>query len=264
MQDWDICIILDGCRYDVFESYSHLDGKLRSRNSLASSTVDFLKSNFTGKDLSDTVYVTANPQLYRYRDEIETNLHDIIHIWKDDGWDEELGTVLPETVTEYAIDAAARYPKKKIIVHYMQPHYPFIQNNNEFGRDHLLEEDPDEPNPWYKILYGELNVSKQNLWDAYARNLELALPHVNELISKTEGKSVVTADHGNMFGERSFPIPIPEWGHPHGIFTKELVKVPWLIIDDESRRDIISEEGDKLADIDTDVDDRLRQLGYRS
>ncbi|WP_199243376.1 alkaline phosphatase family protein [Halopenitus persicus] len=188
----------------------------------------------------------------------------MVHIWEDDGWDEKSGTVLPETVTKYAIEAAETYPKKRLVVHYMQPHYPFVYGDAEFGRDHLQKRDPDEANPWYKKLYGELDITRDRLWTAYVENLKGALPHVKKFLSQTKGRTIVTADHGNMFGEQSFPIPIREWGHPHTTFTEELVKVPWLVVEDGSRREIVPEESNASPDVDSNVSDRLQQLGYRS
>src|SRR6056297_1717045 len=70
-EDWDNFVILDACRYDIFRNQSELPGHLESRTSKGSSTVEFLKANFDGRDLRDTVYVTANPQLYWKRDIIE-------------------------------------------------------------------------------------------------------------------------------------------------------------------------------------------------
>jgi len=262
-EDWDTLIILDACRYDAFEIHSNIPGNLESRQSRASSTIDFLKANFGGRDLTDTVYVTANPQLYRHRDQIDTSLHNVVHVWEDEGWDEEYRTVLPETVTDYAIGAAKKYENKRIIVHYMQPHYPFIHDEIRFGDEHLRETKPDEPNPWYMKLYGELNIPADKLWEAYIANLKKVLPCVERLLDKISGKSVITADHGNMFGERSFPIPIREWGHPHTTYTEELVKIPWLIIDSCDRRKILYGEKLKSTSINSDASERLQQLGYR-
>lgn len=122
--DWDNCMILDGCRYDDFADRVHLPGTLEQRQSLASSTPEFLRANLDGRDLRDTVYVTANPTL-RQIGEINTTFHAVVDVWNTD-WDSDLCTVPPAPVTDRAIDAAKRYPNKRLIVHYLQPHYPFI------------------------------------------------------------------------------------------------------------------------------------------
>lgn len=262
-EDWDNLLLLDACRYDIFEEMHSFQGRLECRTSQASETVGFLKSNFDGRDLRDTVYVTANPQLYRHRDSIESNLHKVIHVWGKDGWDGELGTVRPETTTKYAIQAAQHYDDKRIIVHYIQPHYPFLTTDVTFDKGHL-ESDEDEPNLWYRKMYGELDIGADELWNLYANTLERTLPHVERLLKSLHGKSIVTADHGNMFGERSFPIPIREWGHPHTTFTEELVEVPWLVVEDNERREIVAEKTIVSSDVSSDVSDRLQQLGYRS
>jgi hypothetical protein len=68
-----------------------------------------------------------------------------------------------------------------------------------------------------------------------------------------------------MVGERSSPIPIKEWGHPHGIYTPELVNVPWLVNETDDRRSIsesppITQESDVTQDV---VQKRLESLGYK-
>ena len=261
-EDWDNLVILDACRYDMFARRSSLPGRLERRRSRGSSTIEFLQANFDGRDLQDTVYVTANPQLYRNSKSIQAYFHDVIHIWREEGWDEEYGTVLPETVTEYAERAARDYPNKRLVVHYMQPHYPFIESKTKFDKGHLT--DTEGENVWNQLLRGILDVDRDEIWRIYEENLDRALPHVEELMEELDGKTVVTADHGNMVGERSFPVPITEWGHPRGIYTDELVTVPWLEFESGPRREIRAEEPtSQSVEVDDDiVADRLQDLGY--
>jgi hypothetical protein len=262
-EDWDNLIVLDACRFDAFREVNTLPGQLEHRESMASETVGFLKSNFAGRDLLDTVYVTANPQLYNIYDELGATFHDVIHVWQEDGWDDEYETVLPETTTTYAIDAAKRYPNKRLIVHYLQPHYPFLTDEVQFDKGHL-QADGITPNLWYEKMYGRLEINADRLWDLYIDTLQTVLPSVKHLLDELFGRSVVTADHGNMFGERSFPFPIREWGHPHETFTQELIKVPWLIVEDEERHKITSEPSvSGESEVSSSVSDRLRDLGYQ-
>jgi hypothetical protein len=263
-EDWDTLIILDACRYDMFERISDLPGRLETRISRSSSTPEFLMANFGDSDLLDTVYVTANPQLYRNRHRIDTELHAVIDVWRDEGWDDQYGTVLPETVADTAIDAAEKYPNKRHIIHFMQPHYPFLTDETEFDKGHLGDGDTDEGNVWTKLVEGEIDVDAETVWSLYDDNLRRVLPSVERLLDQLPGKTVVTADHGNMLGERAWPIPIREWGHPRGIYTEELVKVPWLVVDSEDRPTIVAEEVERDdTSVDQDVvAERLRNLGY--
>jgi hypothetical protein len=269
-EDWDNLLILDACRYDMFERYSELPGRLEHRHTRGTDTTEFLTANFGGRDLRDTVYVTANPQLHHNRDEIDAKLYRVIDIWRKEGWNEEHGTVLPETVTEHARRAAREHPNKRLVVHYIQPHYPFIESETEFDKRHLAAQDADgqaegtEENVWGQLMTGALDTSPADIWRPYVANLKRALPHVEELLGELGGRTVVTADHGNMSGERSFPIPIREWGHPRGIYTEQLARVPWLVHDNGPRRDIVAEQPEsRTEDIEEEtVADRLKHLGY--
>lgn len=263
-EDWDNLAILDACRYDMFEQHSDLPGQLEYRYSEGSSTVEFLRANLVGRDLRDTVYVTANPQLYRNRDNLQVNMHKVIDVWKEEGWNEEYHTVLPETVTKYAQDAAERYPDKRLLVHYIQPHYPFIGSQTEFDKGQLVDTDTGERNVWYQLMTGTLDIERDTIWQLYVNNFKYMLPYVDDLLSTLKGKTVITADHGNMVGERAFPFPITEWGHPRGIYTEQLIKVPWLVYQNGSRRSIVAGESSSVtSDVDKDtVRDRLRNLGY--
>lgn len=260
-EDWDNLVILDACRYDMFSERNTIPGVLSSRTSRGSSTNEFLKANFHQRDLTDTVYVTANPVLYR-RNDITVNFHDVWNIWMEDGWDEEHGTVLPERTTNYGKKALQKHPNKRLIIHYIQPHYPFIGTDTDFDKNHLPN--PDRPHFWFQLMTGSLDLQPEVVWEAYNKNLDLVLPHANELIEFLNGKSVVTSDHGNMLGERSTPLPIKEWGHPPGLYTEELVEIPWLELECKERREIVSElppaRSDEVSG--TEVEQRLRDIGY--
>lgn len=262
-EDWDNLLILDACRYDLLEGVD-LPGRLESRRSRGSNTVEFLLGNVDGRDLLDTVYVTANPQLHRNRDRIHARFYDVIDVWLEDGWDDRNHTVLPETTTEYAKRAAATYQDKRLVVHYIQPHYPFLGSDDGIVDRHLFGDGEDAVNVWEQLMTGRSTIEAAEVKRLYTDNLDRTLPHVVELLDTLKGRTIVTADHGNMLGERARPIPIIEWGHPRGIYTDELVEVPWLVIDG-ARRKIT--EGSPIATREREFDDvvkrRLQDLGYR-
>lgn len=259
-EDWDNLIILDACRYDMFEEQHSLPGELESRISRGAATKEFLEANFQNRDLQDTVYVTANPVLHRNRESIQPSLHAWIDVWQEDGWDEECKTVRPETMVEYGLRAAEEYQNKRLILHFIQPHFPFI---GPTGRRHF-ELDSLMCQVWEHIGSDDFDIDDETIWQAFDENLELVLPHVEQLLAELTGKSVVTADHGQLVGERVNPIPVRAYGHPVGIYVDELVKVPWLISQNGARRTITAEESTETrttVDEET-VTDRLEQLGY--
>jgi len=193
--------------------------------------------------------------------DVSKRFYDSSHLWED-YWDTELHTVTPDVVTDQAVEFHDEHPDKRLIVHYVQPHFPFI---GETGREitHAgFAETPGElrdtePKPIFEQLE-DREISKERVWKAYEETLELALPEVKRLLDHIEGKSVVTADHGNAFGEWGF------YGHPGGLYLDCLVKVPWLVVDNSPRKEITDGkiEHDKRDSDSELVKDRLHDLGY--
>lgn len=265
-EDWDNLYILDGCRYDAFRELAPSEGKLSKKISRGSMSWEFMQENFAGERFHDTVYVTANPYAARLEDDV---FHDTIDLL--DEWDPERQTVPPDAVAEALLDANERYPSKRLLGHFMQPHHPFLGETGRklehsgFRTDH--EDEHGDPSVWAVLRYGYRgydDVSEAAVWEAYLENLEIVLEHVEPLVEEISGKSVITSDHGNLIGERLSPIPIREYGHPEGVRAPELIEVPWFEIDSDVRKTIRAEEPREREDADqSTVDDRLKALGYR-
>jgi len=277
-EDWDNLVILDACRFDMFEEVyrSYLeDGTLESRVSVGSTTPEFVEGNFSDEQFHETVYVTANP-IYRHDQRYGTDhrcdFYEIVDVWLDD-WNEELKTVHPADVTQRAIEAHDDFPNKRLIVHYMKPHFPFIgefgqtidHGGIDVGRSVALGNDTsrEEETIWNRIAKGE--VSTKTARRAYTENLELVLEHVSELLNSIGGTTVVTSDHGNFVGEFGWPYPARFYGHPKQLHHPILVKVPWFRKERRQRREIQADVPHEPTDVTSDiVADRLEQLGYRS
>lgn len=120
---------------------------------------------------------------------------------------------------EAALDVHETYANKRLIVHFVQPHEPYIGENamEQFGQPYGMErprklaegeygdlseiDGDDYPTVMRLFRQGELNRS--DVWDAYKENLEIAIPHIQ------------IADHGEMFGKRLW-LPYPQVHWPHG------------------------------------------------
>ena len=266
---WDNLVILDGCRYDTFRSTYRGPGTLTSRISPGSNTPEFLQETFGNRTLDDAVYVTGNPQVQLHAAD---RFHAVEHVWQDE-WDDELETVPPDAMVAATLAAYETYPDKRLISHFVQPHYPFI---GEYGRRHLhdqvglslsreLAADADRPTEhdhiWLRLRRGE--VDESTVRAAYQENLEVALAHVETLLERFAEPTVITSDHGNCFGRRVGPLGMRIWGHPPGVHVPELVRVPWLHIPGTRRKQVRSEATRELATGDTHVaEERLKQLGY--
>jgi hypothetical protein len=265
-EDWDNLIILDACRYDAFEEVLpeyDLPGESGYTYSRGASTMEFLRANLTGQDLSDTVYVTATSMLYRMiviREEIEHNLHAVVDVWEDAIDMGEWG-VRPERMADRVLEVAEQYPEKRIVAHLIQPHIPFI---GEYGRERFSDK-----NIWQLKRRGGLDATDEELWQAYMENLRVAMPSTEHLLRELPGRSVVTADHGQLIGERGFPIPFKEYGHPVGIYCDELVRVPWHVYQNGARKQITAggaepssyDEKDR-GELDEKATEHLKNLGY--
>jgi len=255
--DWDNLIILDAARFDILNEINESD--VDSRYSPGSCSINFMESEFIGRQLHDTVYITANPHVHDIPDSV---FFKVINLLEND-WDPKLKTVRPQSVVKAAISANKKYPNKRLIIHFMQPHFPFIGKNGEKihgGIGKSIEED-DTPHPWFEQMWGKKN-DRDTLLKAYRENHEIVLPYAKSLTNELNGKSIITADHANLIGERGFPIPIRMYGHPRQFPHPNLLKVPWIEVENE-RRKIISEPPIKKESMDNNiVQDRLEALGY--
>lgn len=257
-EDWDNLVILDACRYDVFAKIAapRLPGRLDGRISRGGSTREFVRGNFSGKRAHDTVYASANSWYARLRDEIGAEVFKFVELNGDDYRDPETQTFHPEPVTEGAKSVHDDYPDKRLIVHYVQPHTPFMGPTarkyfTQYGRATLPE------------LVKKPDVTLDRIRAAYEETLETVVPYVSELVTHLDGKTVVTADHGELLGERYWPIPVRGFGHHHGIYREELVKVPWLEVPFEDRKTVRAESPERDEFEASQVDARLRDLGYK-
>jgi|AntRauMinimDraft_4_1070384.scaffolds.fasta_scaffold02356_2 hypothetical protein len=268
-EDWDNLLILDSCRYDLLKSVSDGADSLEYRWSPGSNSEEFIQYHTAGGPLNDVVWVTANPFVSRHRSEI----FKVIDVW-DTGWDDELQTVLPKTVKQAAVAAEKEYPNKRLVVQFMQPHYPFIDEfsqtelpahstfDTEFDEDGEIQNKTEGRDIWEYLRAND--VSKHDLWTGYRENLQTVLPIAQQLGDQLTGRTVITSDHGNELGGYSFPVPIRLYGHPRGLRSKNLVKVPWLISDSPKRKEITGEDMSVDSEhVDGSITDRLRALGYQ-
>ncbi|MFC5970813.1 hypothetical protein ACFPYI_05650 [Halomarina salina] len=282
--DWDLLIVLDACRADLFETvvgegdYEGLDvGEVR--RSPGSSSDEWLASVFGEADdeaLDSLAYVTGNPYTADLLD--ESRFGHLEEVWYD-GWDDDLGTVPPRAVTDRAIRVGRRRSPERMIVHYMQPHFPSLTVPDDEGV--TLAEFGDRPmSIWNDIRIGRRDVG--SVRESYRTNLELVLEEVQALRSNVDAdRAVITADHGNAFGERYL------YGHPAGVDLPCLREVPWCettatdrgtrLMDAEAgaasatatrAESAITDGGPEESEGPTAseeelVNDRLRSLGYR-
>lgn len=250
-EDWDNLIILDSCRYDTFADRVDLLGSLEKKISRGGTSPEFIRGSFTDKQLHDTVYVTGNGWYFNLRNEINAELHYATHV--------ETNALDPTPITERALEIDETYPDKRLVVHYMHPHEPFVGPTAESQLP-----DYDQPETYGRIQRREISVSRDVLEQAYEETLDCVVKHIKKLFDEFSGKTVVTADHGELLGERCFPVPVRDYGHHSKLYVDELVAVPWHVYRAGDRKEIIAEPPRERADEDMDeINEQLRHLGYR-
>lgn len=251
--EWDVCLVLDSCRIDVFRevvmergdlSWSGYLDPVNSKWSVGSASVEWIAETFSDRysdEWRNAGYVTANPFSGKTGDEPSVKgdayplknrgLAYLDEPWRD-RWETEDGlpTVAPRDVTNRAMWAwrqRERYDMDQLVVHYMQPHIPFRSRPEwtagwdleGFGTGGGLGDKDD----WHKVRDGE--IPEDEFWDAYRDNLEWVLDEVARWQRQTDARILVTSDHGNGLGE------LGVWGHPPWNGNPAVRRVPWAFID---------------------------------
>jgi len=256
---WDLLVILDACRADVARSvvddYDVLE-TFDTAFTKSSSSREFLATNFRDRhaeEMARTAYVTGNPFSNDYLDASEFALLD--EVWRY-GWDANRGTVPPDAVTDATIRACREGEYDRTVAHYMQPHFPSL-TDPDLGS----AVDP-ETNVWIDSVWDRLEageVSHERVWTAYEDNLRHVLDSVETLLRNVDAEiAVVTADHGNGFGEHGI------YGHPRLRTRRTLREVPWITTTAADTGEYEPEStGSDETVTDDAVKERLRDLGYR-
>lgn len=221
-EQWDYLIVLDVCRYDYFKKFCNLSGNLEKVNSAGTHTVEWLLNNFQSYKKYDLIYVSANPQvsppklkeIFRAR----KKFFELVNVWNF-GWDDKLGTVHPKEVNKAALRYFEKFPEKRMIIHFLQLHSPFIGENSLNLQE--MKKEVSEFKNWFNLVKNG-DIDAHDLIKAHIGNLKLVMKHIKELVSSLSGKIIISSDHGEAFGEYGI------YSHVPGMYIKEIMEVPWF------------------------------------
>lgn len=196
---WDYLIILDACRYDFFKKAyrQYLKGDLSKKISMGSCTDQWRNNTFTGY-YDDIVYISANPRIssdiavtdFKASD----HFHKVHDVWKA-GWDQERGTVLPETLTNRTFEIIGDTKDKRVIIHYLQPHAPYLGFGN--GLSGFIDPDTNMS----KVLLG-INIEERQ-----AKIRMSLVKYFVELIRKHRVLQGFLGDHPEWMLRQLFFLP---------------------------------------------------------
>jgi peptide methionine sulfoxide reductase MsrB len=295
---WDILIILDAAQYKIMKEiateYPYVESvdKIKSRGSHSSEWCynTFVRDFEKYKDLiSKTHYINGNiistlvlegepdtsflndtvnkEMLSKNRDEKKNTTERIDSlkshhpVWKN-AVDSENAYIPPDLITNKTIELLDDMENSdKAILHYMQPHEPFVKAKSERMKNW--------PNSTDISMFNMEDEEYENLLNNYKKNHRFILEHLEKLLTEVpnEKSVVVTADHGNITN-KILGVPYT-FGHPnHVFFSRDLRHVPWIEIDQSKAEYAESDENNSIIysnkDLDTrDVKDQLEDLGYK-
>ncbi|PSP75016.1 hypothetical protein BRC86_04550 [Halobacteriales archaeon QS_3_64_16] len=274
----------------VEEEYSFVDGvgEIRSIGSTSKEWIDRTFTESYREEIEQTAYLTANPFANQMREPpidylgyssvSETFLaehselnrlikdttvsadsfasYDPVFFSIDTGAHEdgiETSMPRPEEMTDRAIVAGRERDVDRMIIHYMQPHQPFLAAASE--RSYL---EPWESDPFDSLRRGEATI--ETVWGAYLDNLRYVLDQVAVLLRNVDAPRVaITADHGELFGELGL------YSHAVGLLHPKLRSVPWVETTAHDTHDYtptvtLETPGN---DHEADLSEQLEALGYK-
>jgi hypothetical protein len=268
-RDWDLLVVLDSCRVDAMREvageYPFIEN-VASIRSVGSTSFEWLPLTFNErykKYINETAYVSGNPYLtpvFENKDHppvaqpIPFGPTDYDVVDPDDfllldevrkyGTDNKQNCVLPRTMTDRAVDVSRSLDPNRLIVHYMQPHEPHIGDEHGLGQSVFVS-----------LRKGE--ITRREAWDSYIENLRLVLDELEVLLTNVDAeKVVITADHGEAFGEFGF------YAHQIGCPLPAVRTVPWVETTATDTRSYQPEVEPGVADQTNSLQEHLADLGY--
>jgi hypothetical protein len=155
----------------------------------------------------------------------------------------------PGRVTDRGIALARGGRFDRIILHYIQPHAPYLARAIEEGRPLARH----EASP---VGYLKETGDRASVWEAYLADLRWVLDDVALLVENVDGTVAVSADHGEAFGEYGV------YGHSAGSLHPQIRRVPWATVD-ATDGGSHAPEYEPAESSERSVEDTLTALGYR-
>lgn len=234
-KDWDVVCVFDACRYDSFND-------IIDNDAFPVQVPDFPTYNWLGEtfiesdyDWDDVTYISGHPYSLRIKDQYGGGTLDphvgehVMAATNDLAWDETLGTSAPEPLADMVTDY-----EPPIIVHFLQPHTPFIGDISIGGDKCLNKGDPGHSHPDLDIdmrsddyeeredsaiyaLANDGHISNTLVREAYEDNLRRVWEATEHLTEEFDDV-VFTADHGES---------LEHGNYGHNVDKPEVRIVPW-------------------------------------
>lgn len=158
----------------------------------------------------------------------------------------------PEVVTDLAIDFCRNgRDVDRLILHYWQPHKPFVANAISEGRESLYLYETAHFNEYLKET-----DDWETVYQTYLDELRYALDNIELLLNNIDANDVaISADHGEAMGE------FGDYNHQIGLLNPYVRYVPWVetnATDEKTRNPKIRYDDE----YDASINEQLAALGY--
>lgn len=293
--EWDVCIVLDACRADTFETIAEEFDRLSDAEigntmwSVGSNSPEWIQNTFrqdvlTYQQKQNITYLSANgyinllkkpEQAYKNYGAVtsESQLNSdyiknlisrsLIHARELDNSQfiephsppPGYTVTPPEEMTDAVLSYIESENPDKLITHFMQPHAPYFSSKQDWTPD-SIDRDP---------INAARNGYKNEAYDRYRETLRVTLSAVERLLNGLSNSTVlITADHGELFGEFGL------YGHMPGFPHSALRRVPAVTVESGTRKAVelksrdswnFSDSSDNINS--SDISNQLESLGYK-
>lgn len=287
-RQWDALVILDTCRVDalreVAPEYDFL-GPIGSIRSVGGATPEWIAATFTDAHVEQTrrtCYLSGTAQArgvleerlpsrrslseshltYKLLSRFDTvdidDVGRVEYLFEYDSEDDRSrfghpgGLTPPRYVTDRGVAVGREGDFERIVLHYMQPHSPYVANAAREDRD--LE--PHEADP---LRYLRETGDRGPVWESYLDELRSVLDEVAVFVENFDGDVAITADHGEAFGEWGI------YGHMIGSLHPNVRTVPWVTTaaSDSGTHSPTVDSFDDRTGTDGTTEEILESLGYK-
>ncbi len=221
--DWTTLIVLDACRYDIFEQENAIEGHLLRVDSESHQTSTWYEKQWKGR-AAQVCLVSAHPMAWWMgANRWFQNDYFITGDTEGRGWKH------PSLTIDRALELNAASPEQRLLIHLIPPHLPFQGPEGVLFHEQLRA----GWFAWKKKWDGGKKVralvekhGRKHGWDEirryYIENLHIALAEARRYAQNAVGKVVITSDHGELIGENG------KYGHSDLAELDTLRIVPWL------------------------------------
>lgn len=214
--NWSTLIVLDACRFDVFQKEVRKTGLkkiLKKVDSENKHTGDFFKHNWS-ENYPDIILVGSHPRAWEEETQkYSDNFFKAIPVFKKDDW------LNPNLALMKSVQVQLIHPGKKVLIHLVPPHLPYIGKK---GKEFL--EELGVPQQGSVRVYKKVQeYGRKHGWEkpreCYRESVRVVLDSIENHVSELKDKVVITSDHGELLGEDGI--------YNHNMDREEIRMVPW-------------------------------------